>query len=52
MTYQDEIFKQLLKKICLFLVQGGVVVANSVEGVGPFYSLFDGVGWVDVDALV
>ena len=24
---------------------------NSVEGVGPFYSLFGGVGWVDADAL-
>ena len=33
------------------LVQGGVVVANSLEGVGPFYALFGGVGWVDTNAL-
>ena len=32
-------------------VQGDVVVANSLEGVGPFYALFGGVGWVDTDAL-
>ena len=40
-------FKQILRKLLLFPVQGDVFVANSVEGVGEFYYLFGGVGWVD-----
>ena len=32
-------------------VQVDVVVANSVEGVGPLYLLFGGVVWVDAYAL-
>ena len=43
--------KKHLKNIFLLQVQGDVVIANSVEGVGYFYSLFGGVGWVDVYAL-